>query len=1247
MLRASFTDRVYQKYRVILKPVAKNVDDMINKIKIDPITSAKKLEEEIRSLKQEKDIEKKEAQKINAALAANNANNADGSTSSSQQETADQLAFIGAGLSLVILPEEDISEYEIDPAEYPHRGPTNPETGSRVGGISAAAAAAAEVLLDRTRRSGAMRMERNRRRQLQLLSGEDAEAETDSTYSHLHLLSTTARPTPIVLPTAGPAETPSAAAASAAAKVTGVKRAGGTPRTSANAFPSTPPPPAAAKTSRARAQAAMSGSNLLSLNPNTEELMSSSGIPLASTSALIAKGVGSNTTSRSAEQLRWKHPHPDSLGGRRVAMTPSGKVGGSAMQSSSAANMSTYISLGLPPLPTARERKNRKPIPVEELSKDTGTERARIAVRSVLEHFYVQDGREGNLTKAETTSVEGPDHHQPKKDSDENATNTVEDKKTEETFVSPGELEPLFKRQKRRSTEIGLLRGMQRAKEIADIRFSEASKAGTSIETKKDTPDGSESEVQLTASAAPPQAAVLATPLPPQPRPPQSVTDETPIDPRLAFSVLYALGITHEPPKVSQPSDESYLSRLLTDASNSSKEEEPEYKKMIRMITLRKRPFSEAFLHFVPDLNDEPVEATVEQTRPDSDDIVSEKQKQTNNSSQPDESKVSPDKNNLDTAVGLESNGLDKAPGNPECPVASIRGGGEILVGSSDDDGSEPDKQTLSDATRASQQQSHASATEIIETGEATEAWSEFDVAPDRMHSYSPARALSNGVGATSMRMQGQQQYAHHSQHPMQLTHGHPQGPEMEYFGPSANFVAAQQEWAAASAAAVGFLPSAQSSIAALEYSSRRAALVVRERAARALIAREQAHAAAVHRHAAAAAVRSGAAVTGLSPQQAAVLMGSSHGYQQSAAAARFAHMGARNAAAMMNQQAGNPSMMGLPASAQAQVQAHTGRAQLSHQEGRKRSNPASSPGRGKAAPKRKKDPTPPEPLEDFALPVAEKAKPSNLPNRKRARAPSAGSTDSTEMKASSRARTSSAGSTDSAGGKPSSKARASSAGNTDSGGVKPSATVDAPKPAAKPVLVSNNTAPKNKDAKPPKDKADQNNGSPPLEPKKEIVAPKPEKNVSENTSPANVDAIEKKDTEDPKELKEPTEVAEKPLLTKRVPEASAKPANQTEPTKVSMPVPAPVGREDALAGPPASTSGMRFFVPKPPALLDVELIEDIIEGRIHDAVGKTREVLSKKQDILLPELEASLIQHTCLQSELQYRFLKLSYPTH
>ena len=188
-------------HRYLLEGCTRAVVDsaILKGIAAEPRKICTKLEEEIKNVKEEKDLEKKEAQKLNAELTA--ASNEGGIPASVNADNAEQLMYVSAGLSLVILPEKDASGFDI--TSYPHRAPVNPETGQRVQSISAAAVSGREVMLDRAWKVAAMRTERQRRRQLQLLAGEDPNKESESdNYSRLSLLSNTATVTPLIVPAA-------------------------------------------------------------------------------------------------------------------------------------------------------------------------------------------------------------------------------------------------------------------------------------------------------------------------------------------------------------------------------------------------------------------------------------------------------------------------------------------------------------------------------------------------------------------------------------------------------------------------------------------------------------------------------------------------------------------------------------------------------------------------------------------------------------------------------------------------------------------------------------------------------------------------------------------------------------------------------------------------------------------------------------------------------------------------------------
>lgn len=138
LLGASFTEQAYERYRCVMKPVAESLEEIIEPILSDPDRAVAELLEQADTMKVEKDREKRQAQQAGASL--------------------EEVAYFSEGLHLVVLPEDDIDESDLDIAQFPHRGPTNPETGERVEEISASAAASTEQVFDRIRRIRAIRM---------------------------------------------------------------------------------------------------------------------------------------------------------------------------------------------------------------------------------------------------------------------------------------------------------------------------------------------------------------------------------------------------------------------------------------------------------------------------------------------------------------------------------------------------------------------------------------------------------------------------------------------------------------------------------------------------------------------------------------------------------------------------------------------------------------------------------------------------------------------------------------------------------------------------------------------------------------------------------------------------------------------------------------------------------------------------------------------------------------------------------
>jgi hypothetical protein len=138
LLGASFTEQAYERYRCVMKPVPESLEEIIEPILTDPDQAVAALLEQGNVMKVEKDMEKRQAQQAGIGL--------------------EDVAYFGEGLHLVVLPEDNVDESDLDIAQYPHRGPTNPETGERVEEISASAAASTEQVFDRIRRIRAMRL---------------------------------------------------------------------------------------------------------------------------------------------------------------------------------------------------------------------------------------------------------------------------------------------------------------------------------------------------------------------------------------------------------------------------------------------------------------------------------------------------------------------------------------------------------------------------------------------------------------------------------------------------------------------------------------------------------------------------------------------------------------------------------------------------------------------------------------------------------------------------------------------------------------------------------------------------------------------------------------------------------------------------------------------------------------------------------------------------------------------------------
>mmetsp|Transcript_10579 Transcript_10579/g.25475 ORF Transcript_10579/g.25475 Transcript_10579/m.25475 type:complete len:1939 (+) Transcript_10579:136-5952(+) len=421
-LRAAFTERVYGKYRVCLQPPPQT-QDIIKTLKDDPNGMHRKLQLELKRITDEKNSEKRELQKMNSSdgvapppsttlTAANvsSASNASAvtsipapstsgtisaaaSASTSNIDNAEQHLYVTSGLSLIVLPEDDITE--IDMSMYRDRAPINAKTSQRVRGISAAAASSGKLMLERARQGKVARADRQKR--LQHKISHQAHNFFDSNYYsksfQFNTIGTAATTTAKHLPTMVKNQAsmmqktksklpPSRSRGSQ--KVGDGKKAVGAKRTVAPKASNKVPAgqtAAGAKAIRARVQTPMTVQTLLNLNPIHEELRTDTKYS-ASTLAMMERGVGTfqgpTTQYHKNTPHRFKHPFPDSLGGRR---RPVASAGGLVDSSSE-----TNLQLTLPPVPSVKECRRHKKITVLPRTQ-AGTSRAGLSIRKILDQF--------------------------------------------------------------------------------------------------------------------------------------------------------------------------------------------------------------------------------------------------------------------------------------------------------------------------------------------------------------------------------------------------------------------------------------------------------------------------------------------------------------------------------------------------------------------------------------------------------------------------------------------------------------------------------------------------------------------------------------------------------------------------------------------------------------------------------------------------------------------------------------------
>lgn len=892
ILRAAFTDRVYEKYKVILRPVPDHVDLIVEKITADPISRKAELVEEIRIVKEEKEVEKREAQKLAAAGVFNGTSTDPKHPVASlvnNAETAEQLAYVGAGLNLVILPEEDMQDSGIDLGKYQHRGPTNPETGQRVGGISAAAATAAEAILDRVRRASFLRTERQRRQPNP--EGSTDEPSKNSILSRYQLLSsTTSGAVSKTLSQASPHVAPKPTKKAVQSK--------GTIHSNASSKPG-----------RVRNQPIVSVGSILTLNPLVEDL-DHDRKPSAATSALLARGVG-----RKYLQQQWRHPFPDSLGGRKPAYTSS-----SSKSADSGVGPETFggntAGFDLPPLPRLTRRRNTKMVLTFHDRKKAMTARAEKALESILTQF---------VSASDFTTARKEEHHHKKEQSNaDNYTQLAGNKRN------------------RRATEIGLLHGMQHVAEgdgrIASVTAPRTSEGPT---------------VQSTI-----QGPLLAM---------TEDTDSDPIEPIVAFSVLQSLGLIHDTPLSHRDQSQPVGQRLkdIHPIADRSLEKvrvcaSSKFLALYQKVTSRKRSFTEAFTSEISSSDRHPLKETPQASSvtlvPST--IVEAKQESKNDSYRSTSKNECPVVSIRGGGKGEEGSSQPTGDRDSSSQKTNTSDGKlETLKRPK----SAPSTPSLGKTSSSRPSSSSLAACSFATNMRASSSDGLFpaplqnrgDAQASVGGSFAAQQNAGFGLAAATVAHQGVVNRLHAQAQAHQL---HLQAAAMNRLssaGELSNFFGTgmhqrqgfggHADWTTlGNASQSGLLPS-QNSLAALGINPHQAAMLelsARDRAARAMLAREQqasvVHAAAVRQ---ASVMRTGGVVSGLSSQQAAALMNAQvnqagAGLYSTSTASRFGQLGghsAATAAAILSSPAAAAALMGQ---SQLPVGAMSGHLVLSQHQG-------------------------------------------------------------------------------------------------------------------------------------------------------------------------------------------------------------------------------------------------------------------------------------------------------------------------
>ena len=137
ILRESFNDQAYERFRVVMRPVPTSIDEIVDPIEEDPTAAVATLRENSQARQVEKDKEMRQSQQTGIP--------------------SEELSYVGDGLDLVILPDDEVTDNEIDLEQYPENGPIDPETQQRREGFNSATVAAVEQLFERIKRGRMIR----------------------------------------------------------------------------------------------------------------------------------------------------------------------------------------------------------------------------------------------------------------------------------------------------------------------------------------------------------------------------------------------------------------------------------------------------------------------------------------------------------------------------------------------------------------------------------------------------------------------------------------------------------------------------------------------------------------------------------------------------------------------------------------------------------------------------------------------------------------------------------------------------------------------------------------------------------------------------------------------------------------------------------------------------------------------------------------------------------------------------------